>query len=154
MRYLLVDRIEEMRKLRHATAVKCITLSDDAFEHHFPGLPIYPGALLLESLAQLGGLLLECSLKDVLDYIPRCALSSSKLKLRQFVRPGDRLDLRVDVVSRHEDSALCRASASRDGEKVAEAEILYVFFRVDDPRLHAAREQYLDVVTAGTRFVE
>jgi 3-hydroxyacyl-[acyl-carrier-protein] dehydratase len=153
VRYLLVDRIDELKKFEWATGVKCVTLADDCFEHHFPSQPVYPGALLVESLAQLGGALLELSLRDVLDYTPRCVLSSVKAKFRGFARPGDALALRADVISRHDDSALVQARACRGEERLVEAEILFVYLRVDDPRLAAARNDFLDVVTRATQVV-
>ena len=153
MRYLLVDRIVELRPFGHATGVKCIALSEDAFEHHFPGQPVYPGALLIETLAQLGGALLELSLRDELSYCPRCVVSAVKAKFHKFVKPGDRLDLRADLVKRHDDSALVRAHGARDGERVCEAELLYILLRIDDPRLEAARRDYLEIITRETRIL-
>lgn len=153
MRFYLVDRIEELKKLEYAEGLKCISLADDAFEHHFPGQPVYPGALLIESLAQLGGALLEISLRDQLEYCPRCVLSKVEAKFRDFARPGDALRLRADIVSRHSDSALVRARALRGEARVCEAELMYVFLRIDDERLERSRRDYLDVLTRGTRFV-
>src|SRR5512145_803861 len=126
MRYLMVDRIDALKRFEWAEATKCISLSDDPFEQHFPGHPVYPGALLIESMAQLGGALLELSLREVLDHCPRCVLSTVKAKFRDFARPGDVVRLRVDVVSRHEESALVRAVGTRgDGdERLCEAELL------------------------------
>lgn len=154
MRYLQLDRIEELKRFEYAVATKCVTLSEDVFEHHFPGQPVYPGALLIESMAQLGGLLLEISLRDERPHCPRCVLSSVKAKFRDLVHPGDRLSLRADVVSRHEDSALVRTVGTRDGKRVCQAEIIYVLLDIRDPRLEDSRREYIDVLTRGTRFVE
>jgi 3-hydroxymyristoyl/3-hydroxydecanoyl-(acyl carrier protein) dehydratase len=153
MRFLLLDRIDELKKGSYAVATKCVSLADDCFEHHFPGQPVYPGALMIEALAQLGGALLELTLRDERDYRPRCVMSGVKAKLREFVRPGDALALRAEIVSRHEDSALVRAVASRGEERVCEAELLYVFLRIDDARLERSREDYLDILTRATRVV-
>ena len=154
MRYLLVDRIEELKKHAYAVGTKCVTLSEDCFEHHFPGEPVYPGALLIEAMAQLGGLLLELSLRGEMDYQPRCVLSTVKAKFREIVRPGDALRLRADVVSCHEDSALVRVAGTREGKRVCHAEMIYVFLRVDDARLERSRQDYIDLVTRHTRFVD
>jgi 3-hydroxyacyl-[acyl-carrier-protein] dehydratase len=156
VRYYLIDRIDELKKFGYAVGTKCITLSDDCFEQHFPGHPVYPGALLIESMAQLGGALLELSLREVLDHCPRCVLSTVKAKFRDFARPGDAVRLRVDVVSRHEESALCRAVGTRGegDERLCEAELLYVYLRIDDPRLETQRNDFLDVVTRTARIVE
>lgn len=154
LRYLLVDRIDEIKKFGYAVGAKCITLSDDCFEHHFPGQPVYPGSLLIEAMAQLGGALLEISLRDVLDYTPRCVLSTVKAKFREFARPGDALKLRADIISRREDSAMVKVSAQRNDECVCEAEMLFVYVRMDEPELEKSRNEYLDVLTRRTRFLE
>jgi 3-hydroxymyristoyl/3-hydroxydecanoyl-(acyl carrier protein) dehydratase len=154
VRYFLIDRIDELRKLSYAVGTKCISLSDDCFDQHFPGQPVYPGALLVEAMAQLGGALLEISLRETLDHCPRCVMSSVKAKFRDFARPGDVLTLRAEVVSQHDDSALVRATGRRGDDRICEAEILYVLLRIDDPRLQRAREEFLDTLTRSTRFVE
>lgn len=154
MRYLMVDRIEELKKLDYAVGIKCISLSDDAFEHHFPGQPIYPGALLLESMAQLGGALLEISLRSEPQTLPRCILSSAKTQFRGAVRPGDQLRLRAQAVSVHEESAKVTVEVTCDAVRVANSELLYVFKRIDDEDLERARKRYLADLTRDTRFVD
>jgi 3-hydroxymyristoyl/3-hydroxydecanoyl-(acyl carrier protein) dehydratase len=153
LRYFLIDRIDELKPYSYAIGTKCVSLADDCFEHHFPGQPVFPGALLIESMAQLGGALMELSMRGSIEPLPRCAMSSVKAKLREFVRPGDKLCLRAEVVSHREDSALVRVSATRDDRKVCEGEILYVYVRIDDAALQASREQLLDVITRSTKVV-
>lgn len=152
MRYLLIDRIEELRKREYAEGVKCITLSDDVFEEHFPGQPVYPGALLIESMAQLGGALLEISLGRDGESCPRCVLSGVKAKLRDFARPGDALRLRADVVSMNHDAALVRVAVQCGERRVCEGELTYVMLRIDDPKLEQSRRDLLGLLTRGTTF--
>lgn len=147
MRYLQVDRIEELKKGEYATAVKCITLADDVFEHHFPGQPVYPGALLIESMAQLGGALIELSLRDGKPRAPRCVLSAVKAKFREFAKPGDALRLRAEVVSCHEDAALVRVATTCGERRICEAEVTYVLLDVDDAKLDASRRELLELLT-------
>jgi 3-hydroxymyristoyl/3-hydroxydecanoyl-(acyl carrier protein) dehydratase len=154
VRFFLVDRIEEIKKFEHAQGVKCISLADDVFEHHFPGRPVYPGALLIESLAQLGGALLEISLRDKLPYCPRCVLSKVESRFREFALPGDALRLRVEVISQHAESALVKGVALRAEQKICEAQLLFVFLRIDDEQLERSRRDYLDVLTRSTRFLD
>ena len=152
MRFFLLDRIAVLKPFTFAEGVKCITLSDDCFEHHFPGRPVYPGALLIESMAQLGGALMEISLRKESEPLPRCVLSKVEAKFRDFALPGDQLALRADVVSHHADSARVRAVVTRGEQRLAEAELIYIILRIDDPALEASRRQYLSVLTGATRF--
>jgi 3-hydroxymyristoyl/3-hydroxydecanoyl-(acyl carrier protein) dehydratase len=152
VRYQLVDRIEELRRGEWAVGVKCVSLSDDVFEHHFPGQPVYPGALLIESMAQLGGALLEVSLRADGESTPRCVLSAVKARLRDFARPGDRLVLRAEVLSCHTDAALVRVQVACGERRVCDGELTYVMVRVDDPRLEASRRELLDLLTRETIF--
>ncbi|MEW6363897.1 MAG: hypothetical protein AB1714_04580 [Acidobacteriota bacterium] len=154
MRYLMIDRIEELKRHSYAVGTKCITLSDDCFEHHFPGQPIYPGALLIETMAQLGGALLEISLRDDMGYCPRCVLSTVKAKFREFAHPGDLLSIRAEVVSIHDDSAMVRGSVMRADETISEAEMIFVFLRVEDLRLESSRRELIELLTRKTKFVE
>ena len=152
MRFFLVDCITQLKRFAHADGIKCISLADDCFEHHFPGRPVYPGALLIESMAQLGGALMEISLRKESEPLPRCVLSKVEAKFRDFALPGDQLALRADVVSHHADSARVRAVVTRGEQRLAEAELIYIILRIDDPALEASRRQYLSVLTGATRF--
>jgi 3-hydroxyacyl-[acyl-carrier-protein] dehydratase len=152
VRFFLVDRIDRCKRFAFAEGTKCISLADDSFEHHFPGQPVYPGVLLVETMAQLGGALMELSLRKEGEPTPRCVLSKVEAKFRDFARPGDQLVVRADVVSHHQDSARVRASVLRDGQRLAEAELLYIYLRIDDPVLEASRQQYLSILTSRARF--
>jgi 3-hydroxymyristoyl/3-hydroxydecanoyl-(acyl carrier protein) dehydratase len=154
VRFFLVDRIEELKPFTYAEGTKCISLADDCFEHHFPGQPVYPGALLIECMAQLGGALMEISLRKADRNMPRCVLSKVEAKFRDFVCPGDQLTVRAEVISHHLDSARLRARMLRGPDTIAEAELLYVILQIDDPELEASRRQYLAVLTRHTRFVD
>lgn len=151
MRFFLVDRMTCLKRFAFAEAVKCISLADDCFEHHFPGQPVYPGALLIESMAQLGGALMEISLRKEGEPLPRCVLSKVEAKFRDFACPGDQLLLRAEVISHHTDSARLRVTVKRGEQRLAEAEIIYIVLRIDDAALEASRRQYLDIITRGAR---
>jgi 3-hydroxymyristoyl/3-hydroxydecanoyl-(acyl carrier protein) dehydratase len=154
VRYYLVDRIDELKKNQYAVGTKCVTLTEDVFEHHFPGQPVFPGALLIESMAQLGGALLEISLRGTMDYLPRCVLTTVSAKFRNFAQPGDTLSMRAEVLSQHEESAKVRVQTTCGEKRICEAEILFVFLRIDDPRVEAQRTEYLDLLTRNTTFVD
>jgi 3-hydroxymyristoyl/3-hydroxydecanoyl-(acyl carrier protein) dehydratase len=64
VRYVLLDRITTLEPPELARGIKCVSLADDIFVDHFPGHPVMPGALILEGLAQLAGVLLEATLRQ------------------------------------------------------------------------------------------
>ena len=146
MRYILLDRITALEPPERATGIKCVSLSEDVFTDHFPGLPVMPGALVIESLAQLGGVLAEATMRErgqpdlyaVLSVIERA-------KFRQMIRPGDQLELEALGIRASDLGAQVKASA-RVGEKLAvEAEITFSFVPISNPRVIAQRKELLEV---------
>jgi UDP-3-O-[3-hydroxymyristoyl] N-acetylglucosamine deacetylase/3-hydroxyacyl-[acyl-carrier-protein] dehydratase len=121
---LLVDRVIEMDGDRRAVGVKNVTMNEPFFEGHYPGMPVMPGVLIVEALAQLSGLLLSRKLEHT-GKIPML-LSLDKVKLRRPVVPGDQLileseNIRVKARTGH---VKCRAYV---GDQVAaEAEIKFM----------------------------
>lgn len=151
MRYFLIDRITLLEPPARATAIKCCTLSEDFLADHFPGHPVFPGALLLEGLAQLGGVLLEATmrLRGRTD-LHALLLSADKARFRQIVRPGDRLELETLGVHANEDGGRVRGVARREGETVAEAELTFAFARVSHPRVIERRQEILNLWLYGS----
>lgn len=152
MRYLLLDRISELKPPERARGIKCVALSDDVFEHHFPGHPLLPGALIVETLAQLGGVLLEAAqrLKDRHN-LHALLVAIDRAKFRHRVRPGDRLDLLAETLHLSEDGGRIRGEARLFGEDrlCAEAELTFAFARVENPLLLARRREYLNLWLHG-----
>src|SRR3954466_15633109 len=94
MRYILLDRITQLQPPEIAKCIKCVSLADDIFVDHFPGLPVMPGALILEALAQLGGVLVERTIQDRGRPDLHALLPTvNRARFKQIVRPGDRLEL-------------------------------------------------------------
>ena len=110
-----------------------------------------PGALILESLAQLGGVLTEAALRlrgrtdlhALLTMVDRA-------RFRQMVRPGDRLELEAIGISAREEGGQVRGLARVEGKLVAEAELTFAFAEVKNPKLIARRREVLDIWLAGT----
>jgi 3-hydroxyacyl-[acyl-carrier-protein] dehydratase len=151
VRYLLLDRITALEPPARARAVKCVSLSDDVFVDHFPGHPVLPGALLLESMAQLGGVLVEAAMRERgRRDLHALLVMVNRAKFRHLVRPGDRLELEATAASVTEDGGQVRASATVDGVIAAEAELGFAFAEVTDPRLIDRRREILDVWLHGT----
>lgn len=136
MRYYLIDKITQFEIGQRASGIKNITMSEDFLSDHFPRHPIMPGVLILEGLAQLGGILLEYSAKKKFGVKIKAILSIiEKAKFRQFVRPGDQLRLEVEIIAIHEESGKIKASALLKDKIAAEVELLFVFFDFPEPDL-------------------
>jgi 3-hydroxyacyl-[acyl-carrier-protein] dehydratase len=95
MRFLLVDRIEEIEPGRRAKGFKNAAMTEDYFEWHFPGRPIVPGVLILEALSQLAGWV-EAAGSDFSSWILIDRVRTARYYA--FARPGDRIDLEVELV--------------------------------------------------------
>jgi 3-hydroxymyristoyl/3-hydroxydecanoyl-(acyl carrier protein) dehydratase len=150
VRYLLLDRITSLSPER-ATAIKCVSLSDDIFADHFPGYPVMPGALIVEALAQLGGTLVEVAVREQGRADLHALLTMiQRAKFRKLVRPGDRLELEATCVTVSVDGAQVRASATADGARIAEAELGFAFAQITDERQLAKRREIIDVWVHGS----
>lgn len=144
MRFLLVDAIVLWKPGACAEAVKNVSLSEDFFDDHFPLKPIMPGVLLIEGLAQLSGLLLEESVKQLYG-LHRKALMSvvEKTKFRTPVYPGDQLHYAVSVEQLNELGGRVAGTASVNGTLAAEGSLLFSFHSYDNPVQDAVRRNIL-----------
>ncbi len=132
MRFILIDKIDRLEVGRSAQGHKQIAHDEDYFRDHFPGYPLVPGVLILESLAQLGGRLVEASVREASGrrVLPMLAKFEHAKLVRQ-VRPGDRLDLTVNVLAIGDDASRVTGTAQVGGKKAATAEIMYAMLDLD-----------------------
>lgn len=131
MRFILVDRIDRLEPGRLAEGHKIIGLNEDYFRDHFPGYPVVPGVLVLESLAQLGGRLVEFSVREARGRrVLPLLVKLDRAKLLGQVRPGDRLDLSVELSALSDRAARATGTARVSNNKVATVEILYALLDV------------------------
>jgi UDP-3-O-[3-hydroxymyristoyl] N-acetylglucosamine deacetylase / 3-hydroxyacyl-[acyl-carrier-protein] dehydratase len=121
---LLVDRVIEMEGDRRAVGVKNVTMNEPFFEGHYPGMPMMPGVLIVEALAQLSGLLLSRTLEHT-GKIP-VLLSLDKVKLRRPVVPGDQLLLESENIRVKARTGHVRCRAFVGDQLAAEAEIKFM----------------------------
>ncbi|MFL5344705.1 MAG: 3-hydroxyacyl-ACP dehydratase FabZ [Hyalangium sp.] len=150
MRYVLLDRITRLTPSEVAHGVKCVSLSDDIFVDHFPGHPVMPGALIVESLAQLGGVLVEATMRERGRNDLHALLTMvDRAKFRRLVRPGDKLELEARLITAREEGGQVRATASVDGQLAAEAELTFAFAEVKSEKLRARRREVLNVWLTG-----
>jgi beta-hydroxyacyl-ACP dehydratase FabZ len=120
--FLLVDRIEELEPDR-IVGIKNVTINEPFFMGHFPDFPVMPGVLIIESMAQVAGVLV---LKSVPDRKNKLVLLASieQAKFRRPVRPGDQLRIEMKVTKRKTSIAKMHGQATVDGVVVAEAELM------------------------------
>jgi UDP-3-O-[3-hydroxymyristoyl] N-acetylglucosamine deacetylase/3-hydroxyacyl-[acyl-carrier-protein] dehydratase len=121
---LLVDRVIEMDGDKKALGVKNVTMNEPFFEGHYPGMPVMPGVLIVEALAQLSGLLLSRKLEHS-GKIPML-LSLDKVKLRRPVVPGDQLILESENIRVKARTGHVRCRAYVGDQVAAEAEIKFM----------------------------
>ena len=121
---LLVDRVVEMDGDRRAVGIKNVTMNEHFFQGHYPGTPIMPGVLIIEAMAQLGGLLLS----QRLEHTGKIAvlLSLDKVKLRKPVAPGDQMVLEAENVRASPRLGHVRCRALVDDKVAAEADIKFM----------------------------
>lgn len=123
---LLVDRITDMEKGKSIVGYKNISISEPAFMGHFPGHPIYPGVMILEGMAQAGGVLALKSndlSKEELANKVIYFMSIDGAKFRSPVRPGDKLEYRIEVKKLRGNLIVLDGKAYVDDALVAEAEL-------------------------------
>lgn len=121
---LLVDRVVEIDGDRKAIGIKNVTINEPFFQGHYPGSPIMPGVLIVEAMAQLGGLLVS----QKLEHTGKIAvlLSLDRVKLRRPVTPGDQLIMEAESVRAGGRTANVRCKAFVAGQLAAEAQIKFM----------------------------
>jgi UDP-3-O-[3-hydroxymyristoyl] N-acetylglucosamine deacetylase/3-hydroxyacyl-[acyl-carrier-protein] dehydratase len=119
---LLVDRIIEIQGRDRIVGIKNVTFNEPFFQGHFPGHPVMPGVLILEALAQTGGVLLMGSVDDPETKVVYF-MSLDNVKFRRPVIPGDQLRFEIDVLQFRGRNCRIRGVAYVDGQPVAEAEM-------------------------------
>lgn len=129
MRYILIDRILNVEKWKSITAVKNVTLSDDIFMDHFPGNPIFPGALILEALSQTGGALVEISTNFKYKAIIFMVI---RAKYRDCVRPGDQIILKAEFVNTHKNHVHIKAKAVVKNTTKVSAELMFMLVKMEE----------------------
>ena len=125
--FLLVDRVIELVPDDRITALKNVTINEPFFPGHFPGQPVMPGVLIIEALAQAGGLLaFESGTTDnrgKLIYF----MGMDKVRFRKPVVPGDQLIFEAKILKWRSKVAKMFGTASVDNQLVAEAELMASF---------------------------
>jgi 3-hydroxyacyl-[acyl-carrier-protein] dehydratase len=135
--FLLIDGIEEMERWKRIVGIKNVTINEHFFQGHFPGKPIMPGVLIIESMAQTGGLLL---LREVPDREKKLLyfVAIDNARFRRPVVPGDRLRLEMNVLAWRSGFCKLQGRATVDGEMAAEASLMCKMVDLETERAPAA----------------
>jgi len=120
--FLLVDRIVELIAGKRVVGIKNVTINEPFFQGHFPGHPIMPGVLIIEAMAQVGGMLLLGAIEDPGSKVVYFT-SLNNVKWRRPVKPGDQLRFELDLLQVRGTMCRMKGVAKVDGEIVAEAEM-------------------------------
>jgi 3-hydroxyacyl-[acyl-carrier-protein] dehydratase len=128
--FLLVDKILELEGNQRIVGVKNVTINEPFFQGHFPGAPVMPGVLILEAMAQVGGVMY---LKDLPERDRKLVMFTGieAAKFRRPVLPGDQLRIEVSLLNMRFNFGKMQGTATVDGKLVAEAKVLFAV--VDNP---------------------
>ncbi|HWY26884.1 MAG TPA: 3-hydroxyacyl-ACP dehydratase FabZ [Candidatus Angelobacter sp.] len=139
--FLLVDKILEMEPKKRIIGIKNVSVNEPYFQGHFPGKPIMPGVLILESMAQTGGLLL---LQEIPDRENKLLyfVAIDNARFRRPVVPGDQLRLEMNVVAWRGNFCKLEGRASVDGVLAAEATLMCMMVDRDaEPNVSVERDE-------------
>lgn len=128
--FLLVDRIIALEPGKRIVGLKNVTVNEEFFQGHFPGAPVMPGVLIIESMAQVAGVLIYRDLPEKekkLIYFT----GIEDAKFRRPVTPGDQVLVEMETLSRRQNFGKMAGRATVDGKLVAEATVLFAI--VDHP---------------------
>ena len=142
MRFILVDRVDALIPGESIAGVKNLAMSEDVFADHFPDHPLFPGTLVVEALAQLGGCLVECTFHSRSEETRRAVLMQiERAKFHAPCRPGDQIEMRCALTNDLEGASRVDAEARVRGERVAQATLDFRLVKVDSERVHQQRRE-------------
>lgn len=128
--FLLVDRITELEPDKRVVGLKNVTINEEFFQGHFPGMPVMPGVLIIECMAQVAGVMIY---KDV--PVPQAKLiyftGIEKARFRRPVVPGDQLRVEMTLLNRRNNFGKLQGIATVEGKLAAEAVVTFAI--VDRP---------------------
>lgn len=125
--FILVDRILAWETDRKITALKNVTINEPFFQGHFPGTPIMPGVLIVEAMAQTGGVLAMASLPVMQQSAIMLFMGLDQVKFRKAVVPGDQLIMEVEIVKKRGKVLKLSGLSKVDGQVVTEAQMMATF---------------------------
>jgi UDP-3-O-[3-hydroxymyristoyl] N-acetylglucosamine deacetylase/3-hydroxyacyl-[acyl-carrier-protein] dehydratase len=121
--FLLIDKVLDLEPVKRVVAIKNVTINEPFFQGHFPGHPIMPGVLIIEAMAQAGGILLLKAVKDPETKMVYF-MSIDKVKFRRPVKPGDTLRFELEMLIFRRNTCKMAGKAYVGDAVVAEAELM------------------------------
>jgi beta-hydroxyacyl-ACP dehydratase FabZ len=123
--FLMIDRVLECDDQKKIVALKNVSVNEPCFQGHFPGVPVMPGVMQLEAMAQAGGILLirAAGLASGIPYF----MSIDKCKFRRVIKPGDQMRIEAEINNMRSRSARFAARVTVDGQLASEAELMCMF---------------------------
>ena len=147
MRYLFVDRVRELEAGRRLVAIKNVSIESDYFDHHFPMLPILPGALLVEAMAQSSGYLIWRSVEQTEGRRVLPVLTSiGGARFLKTVGPGDQLVIEVRLAALEWHVARTQVTIQVDSEVAARADLSFGMRHYKNQEEYAAAVQQMDML--------
>src|SRR5438309_11944366 len=143
--FLLIDRVLELNRKKRIVAIKNVTINEPFFAGHFPGLPIMPGVLIVEAIAQAGGALLLTEVEDR-DQKLMVFTGIERARFRRPVLPGDQLRIEVDVKAWRGNAVRMEGIAYVGDKRAAEATVTCQLIQ----RSRGASEADISGNSAGT----
>jgi 3-hydroxyacyl-[acyl-carrier-protein] dehydratase len=127
--FLLVDRVVELTPPHRAVGIKQVTINEPFFQGHFPGYPVMPGVLIVDAMAQVGGIAVLSSE----EYQDKLALFAGidNVRFKRQVRPGDTLRLEVELQQIRRGIGMGSGTATVEGELACRGDIMFAL--VDKP---------------------
>lgn len=122
--FLMIDRAEDFRSYKSLTGIKCVGNNEPYFAGHFPGYPVMPGVMIIEAIAQTGGVLMSKSMDLDLTRKTILFMSLDNCRFRYPVRPGDVLRMPVDVLRARPEVARFKGRALVNDSLAAEVEFM------------------------------
>lgn len=150
MRYFLIDRVTELVPGKRIRGIKAVSLSEEILHDHFPGLPVFPGLLILEGAAQLSGFLLEATASRVGEMVRRAVLAQVRnAKFHSPAGPGDVIRFTAEISSLLEGAGLVSVRAEVDTRRIATAELTFILKTIEEPAVHEQRRALYGLWTRG-----
>ncbi|MFQ3592559.1 MAG: beta-hydroxyacyl-ACP dehydratase [Gemmataceae bacterium] len=124
MRWIWIDRITHLDSGKSAKAIKCLSLAEDHFTHHFPGYPVMPACFVLEGLAQTGGILVG----EVSGFREKVVLAKvNRAVFHREMYPGEVLHYEAQITNMRQEGASVDARVTVHDQLTVEAEIFFAF---------------------------